>query len=307
MSRPAIIVEYNLSKEHEMKMFNKKEKEDRIGRDLTKSSHLNSLKEVERYFLKQMKKFDTESDYDVVANEIPFFKTLGYTEYATCFIINPLCQQLRMQQIRDAFEDDVTPLGWTDYFADKIKSGQSNKYEGQKNKSDYETRYNLVVLAGSNKLKEAICLNKLKWIKDEFGEDVYFKAHPLTTHQLIGELKDLFEEDTILPRNADLYHFLLEADTIFTSCISESAVYAVSLDKEIEPIDVYNQEDQGSFYHINKSLFTEKNPKEWVNKTFSSPKSGVINPLVDENWKDKIDQYLEYIHKVRRDNKYKYT
>lgn len=290
-----------------MKMFNKKEKEDRIGSSLTKSKTLDSLKEVERYFIKQMRKYGTESDYDVVANEIPYFKTLSYTEYATCFIINPLCQQLRVAQIRDAYLDECEALDWTTYFANTVKDKKSNKYAAQKNKKDYETRYNLVVLAGSNKLKEAICLNKLRWVKDTHGDDVYFKAHPLTTHALIGELKDLFEEDTILPRNADLYHFLLEADVVYTSCISESAVYAVSLDKDIEPIDVYNKEEQGSFYHINKNLFTEKDPKGWVNKTFSSPKSGVINPTVDKDWKGKIDKYLEYIHQVREDNKYKYV
>jgi hypothetical protein len=290
-----------------MKMFNKKEKEDRIGSSLTKSKTLDSLKEVERYFIKQMRKYGTESDYDVVANEIPYFKTLSYTEYATCFIINPLCQQLRVAQIRDAYLDECEALDWTTYFANTVKDKKSNKYAAQKNKKDYETRYNLVVLAGSNKLKEAICLNKLRWVKNTHGDDVYFKAHPLTTHALIGELKDLFEEDTILPRNADLYHFLLEADVVYTSCISESAVYAVSLDKDIEPIDVYNKEEQGSFYHINKNLFTEKDPKGWVNKTFSSPKSGVINPTVDKDWKGKIDKYLEYIHQVREDNKYKYV
>ena len=290
-----------------MKMFNKKEKEDRIGSSLTKSKTLDSLKEVERYFIKQMRKYGTESDYDVVANEIPYFKTLSYTEYATCFIINPLCQQLRVAQIRDAYLDECEALDWTTYFANTVKDKKSNKYAAQKNKKDYETRYNLVVLAGSNKLKEAICLNKLRWVKNTHGDDVYFKSHPLTTHALIGELKDLFEEDTILPRNADLYHFLLEADVVYTSCISESAVYAVSLDKDIEPIDVYNKEEQGSFYHINKNLFTEKDPKGWVNKTFSSPKSGVINPTVDKDWKGKIDKYLEYIHQVREDNKYKYV
>ena len=290
-----------------MKMFNKKEKEDRIGSSLTKSKTLDSLKEIERYFIKQMRKYGTESDYDVVANEIPYFKTLSYTEYATCFIINPLCQQLRVAQIRDAYLDECEALDWTTYFANTVKDKKSNKYAAQKNKKDYETRYNLVVLAGSNKLKEAICLNKLRWVKNTHGDDVYFKAHPLTTHALIGELKDLFEEDTILPRNADLYHFLLEADVVYTSCISESAVYAVSLDKDIEPIDVYNKEEQGSFYHINKNLFTEKDPKGWVNKTFSSPKSGVINPTVDKDWKGKIDKYLEYIHQVREDNKYKYV
>ena len=76
--------------------------------------------------------------------------------------------------------------------------------------------------------------------------------------------------------------------------MSESALYATILGKDIEPIDVWQLTHKGSFHHINARLYDNKNI-EWVNKTFSSPKSGVINPNVDKNWKEKVDKYFEYI------------
>ena len=39
----------------------------------------------------------------------------------------------------------------------------------------------------------------------------------------------------------------------------------------------------------------QKDAKEYINKTFSSYKSGIINPEVDKNWKEKVDKYMDYI------------
>ena len=39
--------------------------------------------------------------------------------------------------------------------------------------------------------------------------------------------------------------------------------------------------------------------EDWMNKTFSSPKSGIINPVVDKDWKNKITAYLDYIKEER--------
>ena len=58
--------------------------------------------------------------------------------------------------------------------------------------------------------------------------------------------------------------------------------------------------DDGSFACINNHLFTNQdNVKEYVNKVFSSPKSGIINPAIDKNWKEKVDKYMDYICKKR--------
>lgn len=285
-------------------MFNKKKVEERIG-DIEKSTTLWHLKEVEKYFLMATKRKKIETAYDVIANELPYFKTLNYTEWAHCFIIHPLQQELRVQQMRDAYDDNVEQKhDFVEFFRDRIINGQSNKYAHIDTKSDPEEyRENLVVLVGSNKLKERIDINKLKWICDTYEDDVFFKPHPLTTHQLIGEMKDILGESIILNRDADMYKYLLKAETVFTSHLSESAVYAVCLDKRIEPTDVYYKEEQGSFFHINHFLFRHSDPKEWINRTMNSPKCGIINPILDENWKRTIDAYLDYIMDERE--KYK--
>lgn len=292
-----------------MQMFNKTAQKERIG-DIKKSTTLEHLKEVEKYFLNAVKKYRIEVSYDVIANELPYFKTLNYTEWAHSFIMHPLQQELRMRQMVDAYNDNADiKLDFVSYFADKITKGQSNKYEHIKSEvgRNIVGRECLVVLVGSNKLKERICLNKLRWVKNHHEDDVYFKPHPLTTYQLVGELKDLFGNDTVLERDADMYAYLLKADIVYTSHMSESAVYAVALGKQIEPIDVYNKVEQGSYYHINKFLFDSNDPSTWVNRTLNSAKCGIVNPIVDSQWRSKIDQYLDYIMTQRDKYRNKYV
>lgn len=290
-----------------MEMFNKKSVEERIGNKIQKSPSLNHLKDAEKYLSHLIKKYKIEMSYDVIANELPYYKTLNYTEWAHCMIVHPLQQELRMKQMTDAYNDDAEQkVNFVDYFKNRILSGQSNKYSHIHPDREHAPRENLVVLVGSNKLKERICLNKLKWIANKHEDDVYFKPHPLTTYQLVGELKDLFGDDRVLHRDADMYHFLVNAKKIYTSHMTESAVYAISLNKEIDPIDLYHKCEQGSFYHINKFLFNEDNPQEWVNRTLNSYKCGIFNPEVDTDWKSKIEDYLEYTISVREKYRFKY-
>jgi hypothetical protein len=288
-----------------MEMFNKSVAKDRIG-PLKKSSTLDPLREVERYFLKQIKKYKLETSYDVLAQEIPYFKTMAYTEYATCFMMHPLNLDLRLTQIMEASEDEDSPnLDFAAYFASNVKNNIANKYQDRGTDTErYPFTDNLVVLPGSNKLKDRTCLNKLKHVKKLHDSNVYFKPHPITTYAIIGEIKDMFGEDTILPRDIDLYYFLDKADKVYTSHITESTIYAASLGKEIEPIDVYNGIERGSFYHVSKFLFENReDPIPWINQTLSSYKSGIICPNLEEDWKEKVDKYLKYICDKR--DKYK--
>lgn len=285
-------------------MFDKKSMNERIGNTIKKSTSLDHLKEVEKYVFSIIKKYKIEISYDVIANELPYFKTFNYTEWAHSFIMHPLQQELRIQQMVDAYNDNAPiEVDYVEYFKNRILTKQSNKYSHIHKDTTHTPRDVLVVLVGSNKLKDRICLNKLRWINKTYDNDVYFKPHPLTTHQLVGELKDIFGDAKVLHRDADMYEFLINAKLVFTSHMSESAVYAACLDIPIEPIDVYNKVEQGSFYHINKFLFTSDDPKEWLNRTLNSYKCGIINPEVDQNWKTKVDNYLSYIMNVR--NKYK--
>lgn len=284
-----------------MEMFNKKVLKDRIG-PLKKNDKLSNLEQVERYVLRKCKENGLEHSYDVIAEEMPYFKTMGYTEYATCFMMQPLNLKMRTNQIMDAYHDNVeNPSDWASYFRGNIENKLANKYQDRKEDFDrYEDKSVLVVLPGSNKLKANCCLNKLIKIAKDNKEDVYFKPHPITTHAVIGEIKDLFGEESILPRDIDLYHFMQKAETIYTTHISESALYATLLGKTVEPMDVWNNVHQGSFYSVNAPLYDNKeNADEWVNRVFSSPKSGIINPSIDEDWKGKVDAYMEYILEKR--------
>lgn len=292
-----------------MDMFNKKSMQERIG-DIQKNDSLDHLKEVEKYWLKSVKLLrnkGVETSYDVMANELPYFKTFNYTEWAHSFIVHPMQQKLRERQMDHALNDNCeVKHDWADYFKDRITNRKSNKYTHISRDKEPEYREHLVVLVGSNKLKERICLNKLKWIRDKFEDDVYFKPHPLTTYALIGELKDIFGNKNVLERDADMYDYLLHAETIWGSHMTESAVYAVSLDKELEPVDVYQKVHMGSFYHINMHLFEQENPKQWLNTVMNSPKCGVFNPEIDENWRQRMDEYLEYMMFEREKWKDKY-
>jgi hypothetical protein len=284
-----------------MEMFNKKVLAERIG-PLKKNEKISNLEQVERYVIRKCKELGLEHSYDVIAEEMPYFKTMGYTEYATNFMMQPLNLKMRVGQISDAYHDNVEDvLDWSSYFKDNIENKQANKYQKRKEDFDrYEHKSVLVVLPGSNKIKANCCLNKLIAIAKKHKGDVWFKPHPITTHAVIGEIKDLFGEESILPRDIDMYHFMQKADTVYTTHISESALYAIVLGKQVEPIDVWNNVHQGSFFSVNSPLFDNKeNGKEWINRVFSSPKSGIINPSIDKDWKAKVDIYMEYIFNKR--------
>jgi hypothetical protein len=285
-----------------MEMFNKKELDNRIG-PLKKSKSLYDLEQVEGYVIRRASELGLETSYDVMAEEMPYFKTLAYTEYAGCFYLQPLNFKLRNEQMQEAWHDsDSEIVDYHSWFVDKVVNNNNNKYTDREDVSNkYPAKNAIVVLPGSNKVRENVCLNKLKWIKQKYGDNVYFKPHPITTHQIIGELKDFFGEDCILPRDADMYYFLQKANEVYTTHISESCLYAVALGKPTQPIDVWNNIQRGSFYCINNYLmYHQVSGKDYINKTFSSYKSGIINPAVDKDWRKKVDAYLDWIY-LRRE------
>jgi len=278
-------------------MFNRKVLNDRIGK-LKKSKALDDLEAVEGYIIRKSSENNIETSYDVMAEEMPYFKTMAYTESATCFYLQPLNAKIRNEMMIDAWRDNVKdPSDWTSYFIQNITDKKANKYDDRDDVTKkWPAKDYLVVLPGSNKVKTNVCLNRLQAISKTHGNNVYFKPHPITTHQIVGELKDFFGEENILPKDVDMYYYLQKADHVYTTHLSESAIYAAVLGKSISPVDVWNNIQHGSFACINNHLFTnQNNVKEYINRVFSSPKSGIINPAVDKDWKKKVDQYIEYI------------
>lgn len=285
-----------------MEMFNKKVLEERIG-SLKKNTNLRDLEDVEGYVIRKCKELDIEHSYDVLAEEMPYFKTMGYTEHAGNFYLQPLNLKLRLESITDAWYDqtDYPIIDFASHMAKRVEEKTANKYQSREQDFEqYRDVENIVVLPGSNKLKGNTCLNKLRYLKKKYGDNLYFKPHPITTHAVVGELKDLLGADAILPRDIDLYHFLNKAKKVYSTHWSESVINAIALGKPVEAVDVYNDIAQSSFYALNTQAFAHQHHgKEWINKTFSNPKSGVINPYIDKNWKDKVDDYFTYICEKR--------
>ena len=284
-----------------MEMFNKNELDKRIG-PLKKTKNLEDLEQVEGYVIRKCSERGLEKSYDVLAEEMPYFKTMAYTEFATNFYIQPLNVKLRNEMMIDAWNDNVkNPDDWSSYLINNVLKKSVNKYQDRgENFDKYPAKDYLVILPGSNKVKTNVCLNRLQFISKKHGDNVYFKPHPITTHQIIGELKDFFGEANILPREIDMYYYMQKAKGVYTTHISESAIYAGVLGKRIEPIDTWNNINHGSFACINNHLFTNQdNIKDYINRCFSSYKSGIINPVIDKDWKKKVDQYFDYICKKR--------
>ena len=284
-----------------MEMFNKKELDKRIG-PLKKSKGLYDLEAVEGYVIRKCGENGLEHSYDVLAEEMPYFKTMAYTEYAWCFYLQPLNFKIRNEQMIDAAApSNCEIVDYSSWLINRIVGNNANKYQDRKEEYDkYPPKDYIVVLPGSNKVRENVCLNRLKYISKKYGDNVYFKPHPITTHQIIGELKDFFGEENILPRDIDMYYYLQKANGVYTTHISESCIYGIVAGKKTEPIDVWNNIQRGSFYCINNHLLAnQKNAKEYINKTFSNYKSGIINPAIDKNWKEKVDKYIDYICKKR--------
>ena len=284
-----------------MEMFNKKELDKRIG-PLKKSKGLYDLEAVEGYVIRKCGENGLEHSYDVLAEEMPYFKTMAYTEYAGCFYLQPLNFKIRNEQMIDAAALSSSEIvDYSSWLISRIVDNKANKYEERKEAYDkYPPKDYIVVLPGSNKVRENVCLNRLKYISKKYGDNVYFKPHPITTHQIIGELKDFFGEENILPRDINMYYYLQKANGVYTTHISESCIYGIVTGKKTEPIDVWNNIQRGSFYCINNHLLANQwNAKEYINKTFSNYKSGIVNPEIDKNWKEKVDLYFDYICKKR--------
>ena len=140
-----------------MEMFRPDVLLERIGPELVKAKNLHNLIEVEKYALDKIKnKYKWECSYDVIANEAPHFKTMGYTEYATNFILQPLTLSLRDDSINDAYYDTTSEIfDYAQLLRDNVDSKIANKYQKRTDPTkEFPTKKILVILPGTNKIKK---------------------------------------------------------------------------------------------------------------------------------------------------------
>ena len=141
-----------------MEMFNKTELDKRIG-PLQKSKSLYDLEAVEGYVIRKCGEYGLEHSYDVMAEEMPYFKTIGYTEYAGNFYLQPLNFKMRNEQMSDAWHHNTKDVAdYASWLVKNVVDKNSNKYKHRTEEIDkYPAKDYLVVLPGSNKLRENVC------------------------------------------------------------------------------------------------------------------------------------------------------
>jgi len=249
------------------------------------------LKKVEEYVIKQFKKTDLALDFDVTAAENIVFKTINYTTYAGFLIMHPLNYEQCVRQMSDAYGDGFKK----DYVSFIKEQGVFSKYT-YSNIVEEDPREALVVLPGGNKLKKHCCVGRLEKILKKHGRDnILFKKHPVSYDKIYNELSEYLGGIKFAHEDSDLYSLMSNSNYVYSTMISESALFSCVMGKKIGHYDLLQNKHLAGFSHINNILYTSSDPFKWINQTFASPKSGVINPNIDKDWKSKVDEYIDYI------------
>lgn len=279
-------------------MFDPKDLTERLGEEKFTSS-LDILKPVEEFFLDTVKHFPFVHAHDCSAIEPFKFWTMNYTTCAGFFYLHPLQHEITQYQIRESIMDNEGDgVDYVSYFKEKLLAGTANKYSGRKpHKGEY---LSLVVLTGENKLKDEICLNKLRSIVEDQGKLALIKPHPLTDQSVINDLrKKLLPSANIATQKDDLYEIMQNSEVVYTNHSSESAIYAAALGKPLKTVSTWKGRMRGTFLNINEVLLSTPRPQMALNKIFSSRYSGLVHPEVHKDWQDRIVQYLEYTNGIR--------
>lgn len=274
-----------------------------IGEKVKFTDKLNYLVDVEQYFRDKCREARIDYAYDVTADENTFFGTINYTTYAGLFIMHPLCYSQQMFQMYDAKCDRLPSAGHVEWIENNLKNDNVGKYlkpDGSRLDSHNFKPYKaVVVLPGSNKIYEHTSSDKLKRIIKRHGSDLVIKPHPLTKQEVIQDLVNVKNEAQLADQHSNLYDIIKNAEIVYTTHISETALTGLLLNKKISPMEVFGVRYTGSFSHINHFCFSEPDPISTLKSIFASPKSGIVHPSIDKDWKDKIDKYFEYTLTMR--------
>ena len=286
-----------------MSMFTAAYIDKHLGNKLDFTADLYRYKKCEKKFKELCEIHNIESAHDCTAFENIYFKTLNYTTYANMFMMCPLNFTASFDQIMDARADDVVVH---DYMT-AIKTAQEKR--GGKYRSAFlkvkRHMDSVAVLPGSNKFDEHLCTKKLKQLVNE-NPLLVVKPHPLSDNQLMSKIRELVPDRQLALPMEDLYSLIEKSEVVYSTHISETALTALALGKEIEPLDTFQMRMFGSFSHVNYVIYTALDPIKEMNKIFSSPKSGIINLDIDTDWEYKMEQYFKHIMAKRAKEKGRY-
>ncbi len=258
------------------------------------AKHL-ALVDVEKYIKHKIKETKFTLSYDVTAIEELNFKTINYTTFAGSLILHPLNFEQSLRQMSDAYADQLKG-NHISHLQEHIKEGNYFSKYSIRDVKKAEAKEALVILTGGNKLKKHCCAGKLKYILNKHGKDnVLFKKHPVSHDDIYEELSEFLGGINFADGHSDLFQLIKKSKYIYSTMMSESALIANILGKEVDHFDLLQNRNTTSFGHINYYLYSTPKPLEWAATAFASPKSGVINPIVDINWAEKVDAYFDYI------------
>lgn len=289
---------------NEMRMLDHNDLKKHIGNKIRLTDRLNNLKKVEQYFVQKCNEERIEYSYDCTANEQTFYNTLNYTSFAGLFIMHPLCYSAQMFQMYDARCDKLPSAGHVEWIESNLLNNDISKYVkpdgSMMDSQQIEDFKAIVVLPGSNKIYEHTSDVKLKNIIARHGKDLVIKPHPITKQAVLDDLENIKGESILADKHSNLYQLIRQANIVYTSHISETALTSLLLGKKISPMEKFVNRLTGSFSHINHFCFTEPDPVPTIKSIFASPKSGIVHPDIDKDWKGKIDKYFEYTLSMRK-------
>ena len=274
-------------------------------REIAVQEKYKDLFPVEQYLQEvtkpKLQKHGIGLDYDCTAVEPFHFDTINYTTFAGMMIMHTFNFELSLRQMFEAHSAARGKYkGHVEYVAEQMQQHNNFSKYTFSEVVPAEAKKVLVVLSGGNKLKKHVCVGKIQEILDRFGRDnVLFKKHPVSYDNIYEELSEYLGGIHYADAYADLYALMRGSEHILTTFISESALVAKIMGKEIDHMDLLQNRETTSFGHINYFIFTMSDPLSWLDQAFSSPQSGVICPAIDRDWQQKIDQYIDYILSVR--------
>ena len=264
------------------------------------NSNINIMRECEEFLINKIEKYETVVMYDMNSPEQPFFSILNYTSLGEMLYIHPLSPEASYFQMESCFIDrEPIETDYFEYFKEKYSSGYMNKYENQKERSINEFDA-VVVLPGQNKLFNTVCINKLRYIVHEHGHRAVFKFHPLTREENQENFISLLPGNAcFVDCNENVYDYIKDADIVYTNHNSDSVFASSCLEKTISPIDSFQMKVHGTFAAINHFLFYHTNRKEIINMILNNYRGGLFVPNLNNDWRVRIDKYLEHIHEKR--------
>lgn len=269
-----------------MFMTNKKEIEQKIGKDLKKVS-LNHLKPLEKEILNNG--YFTAS-YDVSRPQGSNFDEIAYTEvFKNAVYVTPLNDEMAYKMINLAYknysgkvDDDLEKLKSKISFIDKYKS----KTSGINSKS-------ICFLAGSNCLKASVSINTLKkWIY--LDSELLLKPHPLTNEEDLKDIVKTFGISRVLDKDISAFELLNQAKRVYTTSASELGLNAKLLGKEVIDITRFTLSSQLTYSPLYRYLNYPYELDDLV-KVLSNPLSGVFFQG-DEN---KVKEYFFTLLKMK--------